>query len=63
VRDLVARITQQPVISYVVVFSLMAVIMLISLIMLRSINVKAFQRQAEAAPSVIERAAIAGDPG
>jgi BCD family chlorophyll transporter-like MFS transporter len=63
VRDLVARLTQQPVISYVVVFGIMALIMLISLIMLRRINVKAFQQQAEAGPSLVERAAMAGDPG
>jgi BCD family chlorophyll transporter-like MFS transporter len=63
VRDLVAQLTQQPVISYAVVFGIMALIMLISLIMLRRINVEAFQQQAEAGPALVERAAIAGDPG
>jgi BCD family chlorophyll transporter-like MFS transporter len=63
VRDLVARLTQQPVISYAVVFGILAVMMLISLIMLRRINVQAFQRQAEAGPTLVERAAIASDPG
>jgi BCD family chlorophyll transporter-like MFS transporter len=62
-RDLVARLTQQPVISYVVVFGIMALVMLISLIMLRRIDVKDFQRQAEEGPALIERAAMAGDPG
>jgi hypothetical protein len=51
------------VFSYVLVFGIMALIMLISLIMLRRIDVKAFRQQAEAAPSLVERAAMAGDPG
>jgi MFS transporter, BCD family, chlorophyll transporter len=63
VRDLVASLTQQAVISYVVVFGIMAVIMLVSLIMLRRINVSAFQQQAEAGPSLVERASMASDPG
>jgi MFS transporter, BCD family, chlorophyll transporter len=63
VRDLVARLTQQPVISYVVVFGIMALILLISLMMLRRINVQAFQQQADAGRTLVERAAIAGDPG
>jgi BCD family chlorophyll transporter-like MFS transporter len=63
VRDLVAQLTQQPVISYAVVFGIMALIMLTSLIMLRRINVEAFQQQAEAGPALVERAAMAGDPG
>ena len=37
--------------------------MLISLIMLRRINVNAFRQQAEANPALVERAAMAGDPG
>jgi BCD family chlorophyll transporter-like MFS transporter len=63
VRDLAARLLQQPVLSYVLVFGIMALIMLISLIMLRRIDVRAFQQQAEATPSLVERAAMAGDPG
>jgi BCD family chlorophyll transporter-like MFS transporter len=63
VRDLAARLFQQPVLSYVLVFGIMALIMLISLIMLRRIDVKAFKQQAEATPSLVERAAMAGDPG
>jgi BCD family chlorophyll transporter-like MFS transporter len=63
VRDLAARLLHQPVLSYVLVFGIMALIMLISLIMLRRIDVKAFKQQAEANPSLIERAAMAGDPG
>jgi BCD family chlorophyll transporter-like MFS transporter len=63
VRDLVARLTQQAVISYAVVFGILALMMLISLMMLRRINVQAFRQQAEAGPTLVERAAIAGDPG
>jgi BCD family chlorophyll transporter-like MFS transporter len=63
VRDLVAQLTGQPVTSYVVVFGIMALVMLVSLVMLRSIDVKDFRQQAEAGPSLVERAAIAGDPG
>lgn len=63
VRDLAARLFQQPVLSYVLVFGIMALILLISLLMLRRIDVKAFKQQAEAHPSLIERAAMAGDPG
>ncbi len=63
VRDLVARRSGDAVLSYVVVFELMAGILLISLVMLRNIDVGAFQKQAKETPSVIERAAIAGDAG
>jgi len=46
-----------------VVFGLMAGILLISLALLRSIDVGAFQKQANESPSIIERAAMAGDAG
>jgi BCD family chlorophyll transporter-like MFS transporter len=62
-RDLAARLTGQPITGYVVVFGIMALILLVSLVMLRSIDVKAFRQQAEAGPSLVERAAMAGDPG
>ncbi len=63
VRDLVAQIAGNVLVSYVTVFSLMAVIMLVSLILLRRIDEEAFRRQAEAMPSLIERAAISGEGG
>jgi len=63
VRDLVARLSGDAVVSYVVVFGLMAGILLISLALLRSIDVGAFQKQANESPSIIERAAMAGDAG
>jgi len=62
-RDLITRLTGQPIIGYVVVFGIMALFMLVSLIMLRYIDVKAFRQQADAGPSLVERAAMAGDPG
>jgi BCD family chlorophyll transporter-like MFS transporter len=60
VRDVVARLAQDPIVGYVVVFGVEAGMLLVSLFMLRQIDVTAFQRQART-PSMIERAAIAGD--
>jgi hypothetical protein len=48
------------VLAYVSVFSILALLLLVSLILLRRINVNAFREQA-ATTSVIERAALAGD--
>lgn len=62
VRDSIARLTGQPVLGYMAVFSSMALIMLVSLVMLRNIDVGAFRRRTDAA-SLVERAAIAGDAG
>lgn len=60
IRDILSSVLDDPVLAYVSVFSLLAVLLLISLIMLRRINVAAFRKQA-ARVSVAERAAIAGD--
>jgi BCD family chlorophyll transporter-like MFS transporter len=60
VRDILTRVLQDPVMAYVSVFAILALLLLISLILLRSINVAAFREQADT-PSVIERAALAGD--
>jgi BCD family chlorophyll transporter-like MFS transporter len=60
VRDILTRVFQDPVMAYVSVFAILALLLLISLILLRSINVAAFREQADT-PSVIERAALAGD--
>ena len=62
-RDLVGQVSGNPVSGYVVVFGLMALMMLATLVMLRRIDVQAFRRDAESEPSLIERAAMAGDPG
>lgn len=58
IRDGIASVSGDPAIGYVVVFAIMAVLLLISLIMLRRVNVSAFQEQVES-PSLVERAAVA----
>lgn len=60
VRDLVSLSAQNPITGYVVVFGIEAGMLLISLRLLREIDVSAFRRSAEQ-PSIVERAAIAGD--
>lgn len=60
VRDIVQRVTGNPVSGYLIVFSIMAVIVFITLLLLRNVNVDDFQKQADDL-SVIERAALAGD--
>ena len=59
-RDLLTRITGDALIGYEVVFGMMGVFMLISLGMLARVDVQAFRRD-NAHPSVVERAAMAGD--
>ncbi len=59
-RDVVRQISNEPVFGYVVVFGVMAVLVLITLVMLRRIDVNSFRQQAEEL-SVVERAALAGD--
>lgn len=63
VRDLVTSLTGQVVTAYILVFVIMAVIMLLSLIMLRSIDVVRFRQAAEGEVSLIDRAAAATDVG
>jgi len=60
VRDLVTQVVQSPVTGYVVVFGIEALMIAVSLVMLRRIDVSEFQREVEQ-PSVVERAAIAGE--
>ncbi len=62
VYDQVSSLVNNPVIGYVVVFGIEALMLVVSLLILRSISVSAFQRAAddsESSPSVVERAAIA----
>ena len=59
-RDIITQLTGNSILGYVIVFGVMAGFMLLSLVMLARIDVNAF-RQNEAQPSVIERAALAGD--
>ncbi len=60
VRDIVTQFAQNPVTGYVVVFGIEAAMLLVSLVMLRQINVGEFQRQVDQ-PSIVERAAITGE--
>jgi BCD family chlorophyll transporter-like MFS transporter len=60
VRDLVAQATHLPVLAYGVVFGVEAGLVLASLLILRKIDVKAFQKQAESL-SVIEQAAVVSE--
>jgi BCD family chlorophyll transporter-like MFS transporter len=60
VRDLVTQISQQPLAGYILVFVIEAGLLAISLVMLSRIDVAAFRRDAEE-PSLVERAAMAGE--
>jgi len=63
VRDLITRLTDNAVLGYVIVFGVLAAMILLSLLLLRSINVEAFRREANSAATYIEKAAIAGEFG
>ncbi len=60
VRDLLTQILQNPVTAYIVVFIIEAMMLAVSLIILRGIDVREFRQQAEKT-SLVERAAIATD--
>ena len=60
VRDVLTQVMQNPILAYVSVFSILALLLFISLIILRRIDVSAFKQEAEST-SVIERAALASD--
>lgn len=60
VRDLVTQISRDPLAGYLVVFGVEAVLLIVSLALLRQINVKAFQSQTESS-SLVERAALMGE--
>ena len=60
VRDMVSQVALSPLAGYIVVFGIEAAMLVVSLILLRYINVSAFRLQAEE-PSLVERAAIAGE--
>lgn len=60
IRDVVAEVLLTPNLGYVVVFSIEATLLIISLLLLRHIDVSAFRRQVRE-PSMLERAALAGD--
>lgn len=58
IRDVYAVIFRNQVAGYVVVFLIEAAMLLLSLVILRSINVSAFQKRARSLP-LVERAALA----
>ena len=60
VRDTLTRVLPNPATAYVVVFGIMAILILISLLMLRRIDVAAFRQQADKT-STLQRAALAGE--
>jgi BCD family chlorophyll transporter-like MFS transporter len=60
VRDLVSQAASGGVSGYVAVFAIQAALLLLSLSLFRRIDVSAFRRQAEE-PSLVERAALAGE--
>jgi BCD family chlorophyll transporter-like MFS transporter len=60
VRDIIRQITNDPVLGYVIVFGIMALLVLTTLFMLRRIDVSAFHKRAQQLTAV-ERAALAGD--
>lgn len=60
VRDILTQVLQDPILAYVSVFSILALLLLISLLFLRRIDVKEFRREAETT-KVIERAALVSD--
>jgi BCD family chlorophyll transporter-like MFS transporter len=60
VRDVVTQAAGQPLAGYVTVFAIEAAMLAASLLLLRRINVSAFQQKASSM-SVVERAAMASD--
>lgn len=60
VRDVVTQLAHSPVKGYVVVFSIEALLLFVSLLLLRQIDVGAFRKQA-GQPTAVERAALIGE--
>jgi BCD family chlorophyll transporter-like MFS transporter len=60
VRDALTQVLTNPVYAYVVVFGLMALLLFVSLLMLRRIDVSAFQEDAQGT-SLVEHAALASE--
>lgn len=60
VRDVLTQVLQNPVLAYVSVFSILALLLFFSLLILRRIDVSVFRQEAEST-SVMERAALVSD--
>ncbi len=61
VRDMVAQVSTQPTLSYLVVFGILAIMLLASLYILPNVDVDLFQRQTEQRLPFTERAALANE--
>jgi uncharacterized membrane protein len=61
VRDTMTKLAGNPVIGYSVVFMIEIVFLLLSLIILRRIDVNLFLQQAERQVPLVERAALADE--
>jgi BCD family chlorophyll transporter-like MFS transporter len=59
-RDVLTRVLADPILAYVVVFGILAMLLLISLFLLRRVDVAAF-RSNTGEPSLVERAALASE--
>lgn len=60
VRDLLTKVLPDPTQAYVVVFAILSLLLLISLVMLKRIDVQAFRESVEGS-TLIERAALASE--
>ena len=60
VRDIVTHVANNPVAGYVVVFCIEALLLFISLLLLRQVDVEAFRQQADQ-QTVVERASLIGE--
>jgi len=60
VRDVVTQLADNPVTGYVVVFSIEALLLFVSLLLLRRIDVGDFRRQADR-QTILERASLMGE--
>jgi len=60
VRDVLTQVLQDPIMAYVSVFTILALLLFISLLILRRIDVAVFREQAQTT-SVVEKAALASD--
>jgi BCD family chlorophyll transporter-like MFS transporter len=60
-RDVISALASNPVIGYSAVFAIEMLILAVSLVLLRSIDVSGFQKKAKQDKGYLERAAIASD--
>jgi BCD family chlorophyll transporter-like MFS transporter len=61
IRDGITVILNNAVAGYAVVFTLEMALLLVSLWLLRKVDVKLFKKEAAIRPSILERAALVGD--